>query len=144
MVEYTPISKFISRIDLYFSYWILAWFILYWFEFTRYNPKFAILFATIINVLLLLYLFIKKINLNYISLFVLIQIIIKFIPYILIQNRHMKKQDYVATIILFVVYLFWVHSNDLTFYGMMNHEIHTFLNEKYETPMMNLFYTVSR
>ena len=133
-------NKLISRVDLYFSYWIFAWFLFYWFGFTRYNPKFAILLATMMNIILVIYLFVKKIDLKYISLFIIIQIVIKFIPYIFIQNTHMKKIDYIATIAIFIIYNIWVHINNTTFYEIMNHEIHTFLHEKYETPLMNLFY----
>jgi len=126
------------RIDLYFSYWIFVWFLLYLFGIIRYNPKMAILFATIVNLFVLVYLFIKDLSVRYISLFVIIQIIIKFIPYLFLYKTHMLKRDYYATFSIFIIYLIWIYANDFTFRGIMNFEINTFIQQKYDTPMMYL------
>ncbi len=127
------------RIDLYFSYWIFTWFLLYLFGIIRYNPKIAILLATIVNLLVLVYLIVKHLSIRYISLFVIIQIILKFIPYLFLYKTHMLKRDYYATFTIFMIYLIWIYAGGFTFQGIMNFEINTFLREKYDTPMMYLY-----
>jgi hypothetical protein len=38
------------RFDYVFSYWIFAWFLLYEFGYTSYNPKIALIIALIENI----------------------------------------------------------------------------------------------
>ena len=43
------------RVDLVFSYWIYAWFILYFLNYIKYSPKFALTLGLLDNIVMLFY-----------------------------------------------------------------------------------------
>jgi hypothetical protein len=101
----------IIRSDFIFSYWIFAWFLLYYFNIVKYSPKFVIILGIIENCFLLLFLIIYKSTLYKITKFIIINTIIKVIPLYLVWNDKIIKKDIYATIILFLIYLVWIYLN---------------------------------
>ena len=101
----------IIRSDFIFSYWIFAWFLLYYFNIIKYSPKFVIILGLIENCFLLLFLIIYKSTLYKITKFIIINTIIKVIPLYLVWNDKIIKRDIYATIILFLIYLLWIYLN---------------------------------
>lgn len=101
----------IIRSDFIFSYWIFAWFLLYFFNIVKYSPKFVIILGLIENCFLLLFLIIYKSTLYKIIKFIVINTIIKVIPLYLVWNDKIIKRDIYATIILFLIYLVWIYLN---------------------------------
>jgi hypothetical protein len=119
----------IFRIDLFFSIWILAWYILYMFEITIYNPKIwiiFILFGIFIICCILLY------NKKYISLliFIAFNIIIKVIPLWTILNTPIIFHDFFVGLFLFIIYNFWLLYNNETLYTVYNKLTNSLLYDK--------------
>ena len=101
----------IIRSDFIFSYWIFAWFLLYYFNIVKYSPKFVIILGLIENFFLLMFLLIYKSSLYKITKFIVINTIIKVIPLYLVWNDKIINRDIYATIILFLIYLLWLYLN---------------------------------
>ena len=96
-----------ERIDFIFSYWIFAWYLLYYFRIVTYNPKFAIIIGIIENVCILLLMFYYKTNAKLIILFIIMLFLLKIIPIYTIRNEKINNKDIILTIILFIIYLCW-------------------------------------
>lgn len=104
------------RVDFIFSYWIFAWYLCYVFKWTHYNPKLALLLGLIENGILLCMMIYNNTPLLY---FLLINIILKVIPYMTIQ-RTMKWSDVYSTVGLFFVYLIWLKVNGQSYTKMVH------------------------
>ena len=101
------------RSDYIFSYWICLWFILYLLKLVPYNPKLIIILGIIEITFSLIYVIVKKASLRKITKFFIINIIIKFIPLLLIYKDPIEKKDIYATVILVLIYLIWMYINDV-------------------------------
>jgi hypothetical protein len=101
------------RIDLVFSYWIFAWYLLYIFKITRYNPKLYLWLGLIENLAYLGLMIYYNNSFLYISLFIFINTFIKVIPLITLTNTPYKMSDIIAGFILFLLYLGWLWFNDM-------------------------------
>ena len=101
------------RFDYVFSYWIFAWFILYYLKLTSYSPLFILLVGVVDNT----FLFFSVINKKEIALrieFLIINFFIKILPIIIIiksNNNKIKISDILATIILLLLYIIWLIIN---------------------------------
>jgi hypothetical protein len=112
--------------DLLISYWIFAWYILYVFKITKYNPKIwiiFILFGIFIMGLILLY---HKKYILFIT-FGIINIIVKVIPLWTLYNSPIMIVDFFAGLLLFIVYNFWLLYNNETIYTIYNKLMHSLL-----------------
>lgn len=144
-----------NRIDYYFSYWIFAWFILYYYKIVSYSPLFAVIIAIINNIfmfcyLLYNYLFINNSYYYFFGLiaFIIINFIIKILPlYYMIKiennvktnedlNKLIKKDDIIVTLYLFIIYAIWLFINKKIYFK--NYFIHT--NISTVTPLYNIIY----
>lgn len=103
------------RLDFIFSYWIFAWYLCYVFKWTHYSPKLALLFGLIENGFLLCMMIYNNTPLLY---FLLINMIIKEIPYMTIQRR-IEWDDLYPTVGLFFVYLIWLKVNGQSYTKMV-------------------------
>jgi hypothetical protein len=100
------------NITYLFSYWIFAWYLIYYFSgFDVPNPKLALIggaaFVSVVSVLMFLY----KTKPWIIATFVIMNIIVKFIPLYSIWTTTIHLEDWVATFILLTVYLGWMYLN---------------------------------
>jgi hypothetical protein len=102
------------RLDLIFSYWIFAWYLLYIFKWTNYNPKLALLLWLIENGIMVIFMIYYNRSIFY---FLLINLFIKVIPYFTIQ-RTMQWTDLYPTMGLFLVYLIWLKINGNEFFSI--------------------------
>ena len=117
------------RVDLFFSIWILVWYILYMFEITIYNPKIwiiFILFGIFIISCILLY------NKKYVALmiFIAFNIIIKVIPLWTLRNSNIFIHDFFVGLFLFIIYNFWLLYNNETLYTIYNKLTNSLLYDK--------------
>ena len=125
--------------DLLISYWIFAWYILYIFKITKYNPKILIiiiLFVIFIMGLILLY---HKKYILFIT-FGIINIIIKVIPLLTLYNSPIMIVDFFAGLLLFIVYNGWVLYNNETIFTIYSKIMNSLLYDNkssmyYLTPM---------
>lgn len=95
--------------DYIFSDWIFIWWILFYFKFTKYNPKFILIVSLIQNCFMFLYLFKQNTKKIVIISFFIIDLIIKIIPIILIINTKINKDDIYFTILLYLVYNLYLY-----------------------------------
>jgi hypothetical protein len=110
-----------------FSYWIFIWFLLYYIGIIRYNPLFILTVGYILTLGELIYMIFRGISkYNFIKFFI-INVIIKFIPILLILIKinftiYINIQDIYASFILVLIYIFImsiVNKNPYTYYKMM-------------------------
>ena len=111
--------NYIIKKSLFFSYWIVLWFILYLLNVTVYNPKFifsvCLLLMSIIVICTSIYLQYydldeqKKYNL---IRFEIITIIIKSIPFFYLLNTQITQGDIDVSIVVTMLYLIWLYINN--------------------------------
>ena len=101
-----------TRFEFKFSYWILLWFVLFFFDFTHYNPFGIFIIAAITNfyafICFLFSQYFYKAFLHFISMFLL-----KLVPiYLMIQRKQnfIVQHDIEATIALFGIYILFLSS----------------------------------
>lgn len=101
------------RFDLVFSYWIFAWFLLYFFKVIQYSPKLALCISLVENIILLcLMIFVLKSQLETIIKFLIINTFIKAVPLYLIWSDKINwKRDIIIIMVLFLVYVVWLFIN---------------------------------
>ena len=100
------------RFDLVFSYWIFAWYLLYMLKFVKYNPKFAIMIGILENIVLLIFMSLNGANRRTIGYFVLINTLMKLLPFYLLRHEKIRIGDIQATFGLFVIYVGWIFLNN--------------------------------
>jgi hypothetical protein len=124
------------RIDFVFSYWIFGWYILYILGYAQYNPKFAIGLGLIENIgmlILMLYFNARYLTILY---FIIINLVIKGIPFYTLLHTSIHYKDVVASFILFLLYVIWmyIHNKDAIEY---QYKIaNSLIKDKHETPSM--------
>ena len=127
------------RLDYVFSYWVFAWFLLYYFKFTSFNPLFALEIATAENtILFLLMIYYKVPTFNLIS-FLVINFFIKILPIIHLWNTKIIMRDIIAFIVVYLIYLLWLLINRQTNVFKIQNEIYeSLIHGKSDTPFMSL------
>lgn len=103
------------RFDYVFSYWIFAWFLLYYLGFTSYNPKIALILALIENIGILGSMIYFNNSFIYIFLFCIINFFIKVLPIWLLRKTKYEWNDVYAMIALFLIYILWLLVNKVDF-----------------------------
>ena len=126
------------RVDLVFSYWIYVWFILYFFNYTEYSPKFALTLGLLDNIVMLFLMIVWSTSLKTIFWFIIINTLIKVVPLYYLRNESFKMKDIYFTIGLFFIYIIWLHINNQSLVGNMKIIHNSLLYGKNETPFMNL------
>ena len=102
------------RIDFVFSYWIFAWYLLYTFRVTTFNPKIALVIGIIQNIGLLLLMLYYKNDWIHIATFCLINLCIKVIPLWTVRNDPYRWKDFYALVVYFMIYIVWLFINQYT------------------------------
>ena len=127
------------RPDLIFSYWIYLWYILYIFKVLKYNPKLAIIFGMIENLVIFLLMCIYKTKKILIVLFIIMFFILKLIPLYTIWNDNIKLNDDIKnTSLLFIIYLVWIHLNKLNLTDALTSTKNLILYNKNTMPGMTI------
>ena len=135
-----------------FSYWIFIWFILFYVGLTKYNPLFLLLVGYIFTLFEFIYLIINKTSKYNLIKFFIINILIKFIPILLIIQFPLRfnLDDIYVSIYLIITYLIIMsimNKNPYEYYKLM---INTYLydDNKYKTYISvmydNLFFNYNK
>ena len=126
-----------------FSYWIFVWFILFYIGLTKYNPLFILIIGYIFTLFEFIYLIIKKSSRYNLIKFMIINIIIKFIPILLIIKFPLRfdlKDIYISIYLIFfyIITMSIMNKNPYEYYKLM---LHTYLynDEKYKTYISILY-----
>jgi hypothetical protein len=112
-----------------FSYWIFIWFILYYLGLTKYNPLLLLLVGYIFTLFEFIYLIINKTSKYNLIKFFIINVLIKFIPILLIIKFPLRfnLDDIYVSIYLILTYLIIMsimNKNPYEYYKLM---INTYL-----------------
>ena len=110
-------SKYKSRLDFVFSYWIFLWYLLFILGFKVWNPKLALIIGIIANSIKLIWMMWNS-TIFYLLLFIVINVFIKVIPLLTLWNCPINfVKDSCHLLILFIIYLIWLVLNGLTLYN---------------------------
>jgi len=132
------------RFDLVFSYWIFAWYLLYMAKIISYKPKLAILLGIIDNTIMLLGMILYGSNLRTILSFITINVFIKLLPYYSLRHETIRISDWKPTIIVFLIYCFWLYLNKENLTGNYKKVFDSLIHNRDDTPVMQLFKKVSQ
>jgi len=132
------------RADLVFSYWVYVWFILYFLNYTKYSPKFALTLGLIDNIVMLFLMILWSTNIKTIIWFIIINTLIKILPLYYLRNESFKIKDIYVTIGLFLIYIIWLHINSKSLVGNIKLIHNSLLYGKNETPLMNLLSKIEK
>ena len=131
-----------ARPDLIFSYWIIAWFLLYYFtSYIEYSPKFLLIIGLLFNSGVFLTMVYNKMNLYYLFTFFVAIFLLKLIPIYLLREENIEKRDVDASLVLFSIFLVYF----VIFKGGITNSIQSFkkgfqkmTTGKTETPIMKM------
>ena len=126
------------RADLVFSYWVYVWFILYFLNYTKYSPKFALTLGLLDNIVMLFLMILWSTSLKTIIWFIIINTLIKVVPFYYLRNELFKMKDIYVTMGLFFIYIIWLHINNQSLVGNIKVIYNSLLYGKNETPFMSL------
>ena len=125
------------RPDFIFSYWIFAWYLLYFFKIINIaSPKFALILAIIENLFILALMFYYNTKLKLRLIFVIIMFIIKIIPLYTIWNDEIDNKNINITIVIFICYLFWMLMNNETINNFIHQTKEVIIHNKKILPGM--------
>ncbi len=106
------------RLDLIFSNWIFAWFILYFLRVIPFNPTVAFVISIFMILFEIIMLLSYGTNQYNITKFIIINVLLKFIPLLIIwyiSDLHISLKDFYFGLALFTFYLVYLYLNDETF-----------------------------
>ena len=124
------------RTDLVFSYWIYFWFILYALKITTYSPKFPLILGLIDNLIMLVLMLVYGTSKRTIFYFIIINTLIKIVPLYYLRNQPLKMKDIWFTVILFIIFIFWLHINEQSLIGNLKLIHDSLLYDQDKTPFM--------
>ena len=122
--------------DLVFSYWIYIWYILYAFKITTFSPRFPLILGLIDNIIMLILMLTYGTSVRTIFYFIIINTLIKVVPLYYLRNEKIKLQDIYFTILLFGIFILWLHINKQSLLGNLKLIHHSLLYGKDNTPFM--------
>ncbi len=124
------------RLDLVFSYWIFAWYLLYKARLLTYNPKFILGVGIIENSILLLFMIRFGSNIRTIFWFVFINTCIKVLPLYTLFDERIRARDIWFSGFVFSMYAFWIYLNQQSLVGNYKFVVDSLINNRDETPFL--------
>ena len=122
---------------LIFSYWIVLWYLLYELRFVKYNPKFWLIFALVINIFeLFVMLYFKRFFMAF--TFLIAITIIKIIPIFLLRNTVIYNKDIMFGLLLFIIYNGWLYYNNYSLYKLFYKMYISIKTNNNELPLMTI------
>jgi hypothetical protein len=132
------------RVDFVFSYWIFSWYLAYIAKLTTFNPKWGLVLGITENIVLAIVLFAYGAKSADLTLFLLINMVIKGVPLYSIYESKTTPRDIYAIAALFVMYVLWVHINGKTVLEYQHKIFKSILRGENETPSMWLINKIRR
>jgi hypothetical protein len=99
------------RLDFIFSYWILAWFLLYVAGLVKASPKLGILLGILENFAAVLIFAMNGVSWITIAYFIGINTLLKGIPYYIVRRDTIFLRDFVNILAVFFAYCVWLWIN---------------------------------
>jgi len=132
------------RTDLVFSYWIYFWFIIYIFKWTTYSPKFPLLLGFLDNIIMLILMILYGTSKRTIFYFIIINTLIKIVPLYYLRNEKIKMKDIWFTIIIFMIFVIWLHLNRQSLIGNIKIIYDSLIFGKDNTPFMSFINKIKK
>lgn len=120
--------------DKKISYWIFIWFLIYYFNFTSYNPFFLLVLGFVFNICNMFYMLFKKMNAKAI-VYSFVVTFTKFIPILLLvyENRgYIDVKSLNFSLIFVVIYLLYMRLTNTSLIKAYS------IKEKNNTPLANI------
>lgn len=92
-----------------FSYWLFIWTVLYILNIVNINPLPLLIPAILINLVEIFIMFYYKNSTFHIIIFITLFIVMKLIPYYIIHNDKIKRNDIIFSISIYGIYLLWLY-----------------------------------
>lgn len=127
------------RIDFIFSYWIFAWYLLYIFKLTNYNPKLVLILGIIENIFLLFLMIYYKSKMRHILWFFIVMMIMKIIPLLSIYKTKIIKKDFFYLLVLFFIYIIWLTINKINMIDFYKKISKSVIHGENKTPFIFVF-----
>jgi hypothetical protein len=121
-----------------FSYWTLLWFILYYFKLISFSPKFAITVGILENIVLFILMVTWGTSLRTIIWFVIINTLIKIMPFYYLRNEPYNLKDIYFTFGLFFLFIVWLHINNQSLIGNAKLIYDSLIYGNDKTPFMSV------
>jgi len=132
------------RADLIFSYWIFVWYLLYIFNCTMYNPKFALILGLIDNIIMLFLMIHYNTPIKTIVIFIIVNTLIKIVPLYYLRKDILKWKDVYFTGVLFLIFILWLHLHKQNLVGNVKLIYDSLLFGKDKTPVMALINKIEK
>jgi len=132
------------RLDFIFSYWILVWYLAYAIKFTNISPKFALAFGLTENLIMFSYIAYLGTPIGTLWRFGFANMAIKIIPLYLLRGEPIRRSDIIMTLVIFGLYNAWLFLHGETFSRVVSKIIDSLVQNKNETPFMNLLARLER
>ena len=113
----------------FISYWVLAWYVLYMLNLTKYNPKIWLIIL-LIGIFLISLIFVYYKNYKAFILCILFNFIVKLIPLLTIWHTKILMRDFYAGLLLFIIYNLWLMYINKDFYKIYEKLIKDYLHDK--------------
>ena len=139
------------RPDFLFSYWCLAWFIIYYFidhstkspigQFikTYLNPKLALIIAFIENLTTFFYMIYLNTDITNLLRYLVMMFVIKIYPIYLVWTVPIQwSRDILVLIIIFTIYNIWLHFNNTNLWKVYKKTFTSIHEGKTDTPLFHL------
>ena len=125
------------RFDLVFSYWIYVWYVLYALSATKFSPKFPLTLGLLDNIVMLVLMFAYGTSSRTIGYFIVINTLIKIVPLYYLRKEPIKLNDVYFTVLLFLIFVIWIHLNNQSLYGNMKLIHDSLIYGQDKTPFMD-------
>jgi hypothetical protein len=132
------------RADLVFSYWIYAWFLLYFFQWIKYSPKFALILGILDNIVMLILMILFGTSRITIFMFIIVNTIIKVLPLYYLRKERIRMNDVYFTCFLFFLFVIWIHMNRQSLVGNLKIVHDSLLYGQNRTPIMNILSNIKK
>ena len=132
------------RFDLVFSYWIYFWYVLYAFKITTFSPKFPLILGLIDNIIMFILMILYGTSKRTIFYFIVINTLIKVVPLYYLRNEKIRMKDIYFTVILFGLFVLWLHINKQSLVGNIKIIHDSLLYGENKTPFMALLNNIRK
>jgi len=137
------------RFDFLFSYWVIIWFIIYYFTYTKSwlgqrfaqwgNPKLALILALVENLATLVWIAVVNGDLFILLKYTFMILIVKVLPLYLVWGRPIHvPQDIYVFMGVFVLYNMYLWLNDESLITIYRRTFTSILNRDNKTPLFGL------
>ena len=126
----------LPRVDLFFSYWIFFWFILYWFQWVPYNPKWFLFMGIILNIALIALMIYYSSPWFDVWFFIVVNSLMKILPVWLLWSTVTQWSDIAFGLALGMLYVMYFRFMMGSFSGPILKMIRNIQDKKPTSPIL--------